>query len=201
MELLLNPDFVYILIVTAFLLTVFAVLLPGTGLFEFSAFLLWAGIMWLVVVKRMPVHWWALVLLLLGFVPLVLALRRRKVKLYLGLTMAAFIIGSAYLFKGDAWWKPGVNPLLALILSAFAGGLVWLTLEKLIEMMEAPPLQDLGKLIGAVGETRTEVYHEGSVYVSGEKWSARSEKKIKTGTPVKVISREGLMLVVEEINE
>jgi membrane-bound serine protease (ClpP class) len=199
MELFFNPNFVYILIVTAFLLTVFAVLLPGTGFFEFSAFILWAGILWLAF--NMEIHVWALILLLLGFVPLVLALRRGKVKLYLGLTMAAFIIGSAYLFKGDTWWKPGVNPLLALVLSAFAGGLVWLTLDKLIEMMEAPPLQDLGKLIGAVGEARTDVHQEGSVYVSGEKWSARSEKKIKPGTPVKVIAREGLMLVVEEINE
>jgi membrane-bound serine protease (ClpP class) len=199
MALLFNPNFVYILIVTAFLLTVFAVLVPGTGFLEFAALFVWALVLWLAL--NIEIHIWALIVLLLGFVPLGLALRRRHVKTYLALTMLAFIIGSAYLFRGDTWWKPGVNPLLALLLSAFAGGLVWLTLEKLIEVMEAPPMQDLGKLIGAVGEARTEVHSEGSVYVGGENWSARSEKIIKPGAPVRVLDREGLMLKVEEIKE
>lgn len=197
MELLLNPNFVYILIVAAFLMTVFAVLIPGTGIFEIAALLVWVPV--LVLAYQIEVHTWALVLLLLGFIPLWFALRRRQVKLYLGITMTAFIIGSAYLFKGDAWWKPGVNPLLAIILSAFAGGLVWLTLDKLIEVMDAPPVHNLEELIGAVGETRTEVHHEGSVYVKGEKWSARSEKRLKPETAVRVVDRDGLVLIVEEI--
>jgi membrane-bound serine protease (ClpP class) len=199
MELLLNPNFVYILIVGAFLMTVFAVLIPGTGFFEIAALLVWVGIAWLVF--NMEIHIWALVLLVLGFIPLVLALRSRQVKLYLGLTMGAFMIGSAYLFQGDAWWMPGVNPLLAIVMSLFAGGVVWLTLDKLIEMMDAPPVHDLGVLIGTVGETRTKVHHEGSVYVQGEKWSARSEKPLKAGTLVEVIDREGLVLIVKEIKQ
>lgn len=199
MALLLEPDFIYVLIAAAFLLTVFAVLIPGTGFFEIAALVIWIAIAWLAWGKE--IHIWALVLLVLGFIPLGLALKHRQVKRYLAITMVAFIIGSAYLFKGDAWWQPGVNFFLAIIMSAFAGGLVWLTLDKLIEIMDAPPVHDLGVLIGAVGETRTQVHHEGSVYVHGENWSARSKKPLKAGTQVKVIDRDGLVLDVEEIKE
>jgi membrane-bound serine protease (ClpP class) len=199
MAFLLDPNLVYILIVAAFLLTVFAVLIPGTGMFEIAALIVWGVVLWLA--YNIEIHIWALVLLLLGFIPLVLALRRRQVTRYLVMAMAAFMIGSAYLFKADAWWKPGVHPLLAVVMSVFAGGLVWLVLDRLIDVMDAPPVHDLNVVIGAVGETRTRVHHEGSVYVGGEKWSARSEKPLKTGTMVKVVDRDGLVLIVKEIKE
>lgn len=197
MAFLLNPNFVYILIVAAFLLTVIAVLIPGTGFLEVAAVVVWAGGFWLS--SRLHLHVWAAVVLGLGFIPLFFALKRKYVVILLTLSMIFFLIGSAYLFKGDAWWKPGVSPLLALVVSAIAGGLVWLVFDKLIETMEAPPIQDLSVLIGAVGEARTEVHHEGSVYVRGENWSARSDHLIKPGTRVEVLSREGLVLTVKAV--
>lgn len=199
MTLLLNPDLVYILIVASFLLTVFAVLIPGTGFFEIAAVIGWGIVLWMA--YRIPINIWALVLLLLGFIPLVMALRRKKVSLYLGLSMGAFMIGSAYLFQSDAWWKPGVNLLLALVMSLFAGGIIWLVLDRLIEAMDAPPVHDLDAVIGQVGEARTKVHHEGSVYVNNEKWSARSEKPLKPGTMVEVVDRDGLVLIVKEIKQ
>ncbi|MFO3797593.1 MAG: NfeD family protein [Anaerolineales bacterium] len=43
------------------------------------------------------------------------------------------------------------------------------------------------------------MYHEGTVYVHSELWSARSRKPIQAGRPVRVIGREGFVLLVEEL--
>ncbi|NMC85494.1 MAG: NfeD family protein, partial [Anaerolineaceae bacterium] len=39
----------------------------------------------------------------------------------------------------------------------------------------------------------------GTVYVGGEEWSARSDEMIAAGSSVKVINREGLVLIVEPV--
>ena len=57
-------------------------------------------------------------------------------------------------------------------------------------------LQDLHRLIGARGITRTEVGRQGTVYVGGEDWSATSESKIPPDTDVVVVERSGLRLKV-----
>jgi membrane-bound ClpP family serine protease len=46
--------------------------------------------------------------------------------------------------------------------------------RKTLESSSANTVQDLSQLIGAIGETRTNVHHEGTIFVNGELWSARS---------------------------
>jgi membrane-bound ClpP family serine protease len=59
-----------------------------------------------------------------------------------------------------------------------------------------PALQDLRRLVGSVGVTRTEVAREGTIYVAGEDWSATADGKIPPGTDVVVLARRGLTLKV-----
>ena len=40
--------------------------------------------------------------------------------------------------------------------------------------------------------------HEGTVQVAGELWSARSDTPIAAGNPIRVVKREGFILVVEK---
>ena len=65
------------------------------------------------------------------------------------------------------------------------------------QAFHAPPIHDLGILIGQVGEARTDIHAEGSVHVRGELWSARSQSPIKMGSHVKVVARDGFILDVE----
>jgi membrane-bound ClpP family serine protease len=60
------------------------------------------------------------------------------------------------------------------------------------------PSHDLAGLIGQIGEARTKVDDDGSVQVAGELWSARSEKPIEAGSSIRVVSRDGFVLVVEK---
>ncbi|MGD8455877.1 MAG: NfeD family protein [Anaerolineales bacterium] len=197
-EFLLNPNFAYLLIVAGFLLTVFAILTPGTGFFEVGALFILVFVGWQVF--NIPINLWALILLVLGIVPFIFAIGHKRETLNLALTALAFVVGSAFLFRSEDWWRPAVHPVLAVVVSVLAGGFFWLMTTKVLEARAKVTAHDLGSLIGATGEARTDVHAEGSVYVKGETWTAHSEKIIKAGSRVKVLAREGLSLFVEKID-
>jgi membrane-bound serine protease (ClpP class) len=195
---LLNPNVVYLILVFGFLLTIMALISPGTTILEISAFftLLLAG--W--GVYHLPINLWALVILTFGTVPFLLAVRKYKHPIYLILSIASLVIGSVYLFQGEEWWQPAVNPFLAIIVSILAGGYVWIIVTKGLEAANVPPAHDLNALIGSTGEAKTDIHRQGSVQVAGELWSAQSEQPIPVGSSVRVIGREGFILLVEENN-
>lgn len=199
MSILLDPNVAYLLIVAGFLLTVFAIVTPGTGLFEAGAFILLGLAAWRVI--ELEVNIWALIVLALGLVPFIFSLRKKNRTLYLVLTLAAMVIGSAFLFRADEWWQPAVNPILAVITSILAGGLIWVMTEKMVEAENKPLSHSLATLIGAVGEARTDVNIEGSVYVHGELWTATSDTPIAAGSRIIVLNREGFILHVQELPE
>ena len=60
---------------------------------------------------------------------------------------------------------------------------------------------DPGKVVGQIGEVRSEITPEdmGSVYVGGELWTARARTAIPAGSPVRVVALEGLILLVEKV--
>jgi len=127
-----------------------------------------------------------------------LAVRRSRRLIYLALAILTLVIGSAFLFQGEGW-QPAVHPVLALVVSALAGGFVWLVVTKSLEAVMARPDHDLNRLIGAIGEAKTDIHMEGSVQVAGELWSARSLKPIPAGTPVRVVKMNGFVLEVEAV--
>lgn len=199
MELILDPNVAYLLIVIGFVLTVFAILTPGTGIFEIGAVIVLGLAAWRVL--ELEINLWALIVLVAGIVPFIFAVRNKRRTLSLVLTLAAFVIGSAFLFRSDVWWRPAVHPVLAVVTSIAAGSLIWLMMSKVLEAESKSPAHDLGKLIGSVGEARTDIQIEGSVYLNGEMWAAESDVLIKAGSHVMVLSRNGFILKVEEINE
>lgn len=194
MDLLLNPNVAYLLLVGGFLLAILALFSPGTGLLELGALfsLLLAGYS----IYNLPINPWALVLLLAGVIPFALAVQRWKRWPFLLVAMAALVIGSVFLFRVEQ--GTAVHPVLAVLVSALSMGLLWLVGRKGLEAVVRPS-NTLQRLIGMEGESRTAIYREGTVYVDGETWTARSKAVIAAGTPVRVIGRDGLVLVVEPL--
>ena len=197
-EILTNPNFAYIVLVGSVLLVSLALVNPGTGILELLGLvgLIFAG----VEMYFNEINSWALVLLLFGVFPFMLAVRRLHKRRYLVVAIASFVIGSAFLFKGEGI-GPAVNPFLALIVSVLAGGFMWIVVSKSVEASLVPPAQDLSRLIGDFGEAKTDVHKEGSVQVDGELWSARSHELIAMGSPIRVVSRDGFILQVEQVEE
>ena len=197
-DFLLDPNIAYLILVGAALLTMMAVLNPGTGLLEILALFLWLISGYIIFNK--PINFWALGLMLLGVVLFLFSLRKLKSMVYLGLSIAAVIVGSIFLFDAPGW-QPAVNPVLAVIVSIFVAGFVWLVAKKALEADAMRPSHDLEALIGAVGEAKTAIGDEGSVQVAGELWSAKSDQVLPVGTHVRVVARDGFILVVERISD
>jgi len=198
-ELLLTPDIAYLFIVVGLMLTVMALLTPGTGFFELGAFFSLAVAGWQV--YSLETNTWALIVALVSLVLFVLALRRTRLRLVLlGVSIAGLVLGSAYLFRGEGL-LPGVNPWLALVLSGLSAGFLWIVATKSLDVHSLLPSHDLSRLIGAVGTAKTDIGAEGTVFVNMEDWSAQSDEPIEAGRRIRVVGREGLVLEVESVDD
>jgi len=194
-EILINPDIAYLLLIVGIFLGTLALFNPGTGLLELGALLMVAIAGWLI--YNLEINSWALVLLVLGTVPFMLAMRKTGKMAYLAVAIASFVIGSSFLFRGEPWWMPGVNPILAIIASGLTSTFIWAAGRKILEADEIRPSHDLDQLINQIGEARSDIHQEGSVQVMGEMWTARSEQFIPAHTRVRVVRRDGFILIVE----
>lgn len=194
---LLNPNVAFLLLVLAFLLAVLALFAPGTGLLELGALFLFvlAGFG----IASLPINWWALVILVLGVIPFLFALRWVKRWWFVVIAMVALVVGSVFLFKAENGVL-AVNPWLAALTSVVSVSFLWLIGIRGIEAMRRPKAEP-NDIVGKVGVARTDILMEGSAYIGGEEWSARSAAFIPAGTRIKAVRREGLSLIVEKAEE
>jgi membrane-bound serine protease (ClpP class) len=199
MNILLDPNVAYLILVMGFFLAVLALFAPGTGLLEAGALiaLLLSGY----AIYNLPINGWALVILLLGVFPFLWGIRRSKRIIFLVISIVLIAAGSIGLFRNENGGF-AVNPVLAIAASIAVPVFLWIAGTKAIQAMRKKPSHDLGGLIGKLGEARTDIdlVKEGSVYVGGETWSARSTGHIQAGTLVRVLKREGFILYVEPEN-
>ena len=175
-----------------------AVVVPGTGLPEIGLVLCLglAGYS----IYSLGINGWALLVVGLSIIPFVFALRMKTLRLpLLALSILMLIGGSVFLFVDEKGW-PAVNPILAGIVSILSGGFIWIAVDRVLAAQQVRPSNNPDALIGKIGESRTEINSEGSVQVSGELWSARSEKPIASGSPVRVVQRDGFVLIVEKVS-
>jgi membrane-bound serine protease (ClpP class) len=195
MDFLLDPNIAYLFLMAGVLLGLMAIISPGTGIFEVGALfcLALAGY----AVYNLSFNLWALIVLVLSIVPFVYAIQKSGREWFLALSIFGLVAGSVFLFATDGW-QPAVNLLLAAVSSILYAGLLWIVTQKTLQASRIKPSHDLSTLVGQIGEAKTRISAEGSVQVAGELWSARSEKSIPSGSPVKVVDREGFVLVVEK---
>jgi membrane-bound ClpP family serine protease len=196
MTLLLDPNIAYVTLVVGLVLAVLAVIAPGTGLLEVGA-LVFIG-MAVYSMINIPVNIWALVILFLGTVPLALAIKHPTQKRYMIITLAILVLSTYFTFKTPQG-APAVNILLAAITSIITVTLLWVVGRKSLETLRMQSNQEKRNPVGKTGDSKTDVFKDGTVYVEGEDWSARSQEKIAAGKKVKVIRQEGLILEVKEI--
>jgi len=195
MDFLLDPNIAYLFLLAGVLLGLMAIVTPGTGMFEVVAFfcLALAGY----AVYNLSFALWALIILVLSIIPFVFAIQKPKREWFLALSILGLVVGSVYLFPTKGL-QPAVSPLLAILSSALFAGFLWIAIRKTLQASHARPSHDLSALVGQLGEAKTRIHSDGSVQVAGELWSARSEKSIPSGSTIKVVAREGFVLVVEK---
>ncbi|NOH04345.1 MAG: hypothetical protein HND47_21410 [Chloroflexi bacterium] len=195
MDFLLDPNIAYLILLGGILLGLMAIVTPGTGLFEVGSFFCLALAGYAVYI--LSFNWWALLLIVLSFIPFVYASQKPRREIYLALAILLLLVGSVFLFAVDGW-RPAVNPLVAFLASGSLAVFLWIVVRKSAQAASARPVHDLDALVGQAGEARTSIKDDGSVYVGGEMWTARSEGEIPSGSRVRVVRREGFVLVVEK---
>ena len=116
----------------------------------------------------------------------------------------SLVIGGVALYGQSDRFGPAVRvalPLLgAVVVAGAAFGLLITTTAIRTRRMAAPrDTQPRVPAAGTVGEVRRPLEPLGSIYASGEEWSARTadDRPLPRGTPVHVIGSDGLTVVVE----
>lgn len=196
MEFLIDPNVAYTLLVFGFLIAILALFAPGTGILELIGLALLAVAGYGII--NLAINWWAVLIIALGMIPFAISFRRSSKSRAVMLTLAslAFVIGSAFLFRGEGW-RPGVNIFLILFLTPIVVGLTWLIASKSLEAFHIRPAFHLDTLIGMTGTANNDIRGQGSVHINGEDWSANSDKFIPAGSHVRVVRRTGMILDVE----
>jgi membrane-bound serine protease (ClpP class) len=115
--------------------------------------------------------------------------------------VAAFAIGSIFLFHSEG---PGFGLPLSVVAAAtaVAAGFFVLVLAMLLRSRRMPVVTGSEGLMGAEGEVLTWQDGDGRVLVQGESWLARAPATLqpaalRPGARVRVVGREGLVLMVE----
>ncbi|MFH1185308.1 MAG: NfeD family protein [Chloroflexota bacterium] len=196
MEFLLNPSIAYLILVSAMLFTLVAIMTPGTGIAEILAVfaLLLAGY----AVYHLSFNWWALALLVLSAIPFLYSVRGPRRGLWLALSILGLTLGSIFFFPAGQGLV-SVNFPLAIVTTLAYSAFLWISARKVLEISGAQPVHELAGLIGQRGEAKTAIGEEGAVQVAGELWSARSEVSLPAGSTVKVVRRDGFVLIVEQV--
>jgi membrane-bound serine protease (ClpP class) len=110
--------------------------------------------------------------------------------------IVAFVIGALLMFPSGA---PGFTLSFSVVAAAtiMTAALFLLVLTMLLRSRRRPVVTGKEGLLGAEGETVAWDGAEGRVRVNGEIWRARAPQPLPAGARIKVIDREGLVLVVE----
>jgi membrane-bound serine protease (ClpP class) len=195
MNFLFDPNIAYVLLVAGLLFSLLAMITPGTGIPELIA--LFCVVLAGYVVYHLSFNWWALALLVLSLIPFFYAVRGPRRGVWLALSILGFTVGSIFFFPASQGLI-SVNPVLAAVTTILCGAFLWFSARKVVEIGASRPVHELSKLIGRKGEAKSAIKEEGSVQVGGELWSARSERAVAAGSPVRVVGREGFILIVEK---
>ncbi len=196
-QLLTNPNISFLLLVLGLWCVVLAVSLPGTGVPEVTAVISLA--LGAIGLFQLPFNLVGFALIGLALVLFILEFQVNSHGALLLGGALALALGALAVYRGDrssgtlSW----VTVVAAPLLSTLFFGLI---IRKGLVAQRAPVMQDLGRLIGQVGVSRTEVEREGSVYVAGELWSATAERRIPPDTDVVVLARRGLVLTVAPVS-
>jgi len=110
--------------------------------------------------------------------------------------IVAFVIGELMMFPSG---MPGFELSNGVIFGTAiaSAALFLLVLAVLLRSRKRPVVTGGEALIGAAGEAVSWQGNEGRVSIKGELWRARAKAPLQVGTRIKVVDRDGLVLVVE----
>ncbi|MCK4334984.1 nodulation protein NfeD [candidate division WOR-3 bacterium] len=197
LQVLANPNLIYILLMIGIYGVIAWVQNPG------SIFPGVIGVICLIFafygLQVLPINYAGLALIA---VALILFILEVKITSYGMLTLGgivSLVLGTLIMFQatpkafGISW--PVIITVLVVVIALFVL-IIWLAVRTHVRK----PTTGGKGMIGLVGEARSDLDPEGSVYIRGEYWTgvaADPSIKIKNGDKIKVVDMEGMTLKVE----
>ena len=198
MNILLDPNVIYFLFIGGLVLAIIAIFTPGTGIAELGAF--FAIAIAIYGFTNLPVNSWAITIMSMGFIAFVFAGKKHFRKWLIPITYVLVLVGSLLIFRREPDAKQ-VSLFLIAVIDVMALSLLWFYVIKGIEAIKKKPDFNLNDLIGLQTKAITDIHMEGTIHVDGEDWTAKSSTPIKGGEMVKIVGRNGLILLVEPVEE
>lgn len=189
----IDPNLVYIALLAGLWIGVTAAYLPGSGIAEAIAFILLGAS--IIVLTFLPTNWAALIVLILGVSAfLVLPFVGERYAKYAEAGLALQAVGSYFLLQENP-----ISPLLiaitVLLGVAYNRMILIPTMQNQHKHTE---FDEANEVIGVRGRVVKDLNPVGTVYVNKELWRARSDEYLPKDTPVLVIAKDGLELIVEK---
>lgn len=189
-----NPTIAYLLLLAGLYGIMFEFISPGTyfpGVLGSIALLVG-----LYALNLLPVNYAGAGLLLLGIAMLVAEAFLPTFGVVGIGGIAAFILGSLFLFRGDApgfqlaWQAVAAAAAASAALLVIALGAVWRAHKRQVVIGDGALLADVGQVMYWSGR-------QGEVQVRGERWRAISTAELHAGQRVRIVERRNLTLAVE----
>jgi membrane-bound serine protease (ClpP class) len=190
-----NPSIAYLLFVAGLALMVFEFYTCGIGLAGLAGAV--AMICGLVGFSHLPVHWWAVGLLMLSVFGYAIDVQAGGLGVWTGIASIALVAGSLTLYGGSSRLDP---PWWVLLVVVVGTALVMLgAMTAVIRSRFSTPTIGREGMLGELGEAEVDVNPDGVVLIAGARWRARTNRAtpIPAGDRVRVVAVEGLVLEVE----
>lgn len=193
MELLRDPNVIYLLLMAGLWVSATGAYIPGAGIAEIGGAALIIGT--LVLLAQMATNWIAVIALVIGAsLFFLLPLLKPDWERYAIGGLALQAGASFFLFDGASvsllWIAVG-------LLVAFAYHRTILR-SVLMQQRTLSSTQKDAFLVGARGRVVAPIEDRGTVHVQGELWTARSRSRLESGAEIVVTQRDGLELHVEK---
>ncbi len=152
----------------------------------------------------LPVNWFGILFIVTAFILFILEV---KAPVHGALTAAgtvSFIVGSLVLFNSiQTPGFPTVSVPLVVSTGLVLSVGIFVVLRFALRALRTPVKTGVESLIGMLGYAHTPLEPKGIIHVAGEEWSAISEdnSNIPTGTPVQVVEKRGISLVVKSVGK
>jgi membrane-bound serine protease (ClpP class) len=202
LEVIVNPNVSYLLILAGILGIVIELFSPGLilpGTFGAISFLLG-----LYGSAQLPVNFAGVALLVLGVAMLILEAHVTSHGI-LGVSgIAALVAGGLLLYNTNSS-AFGISPWVVVALGLVLGGGVAFAVQRAVRARRLPKRTGWEELVGAVGEVRQPLDPLGQVFLQGALWRARlangrrPPQRVAIGSRVRVESVEGLTLAVSPL--
>ncbi|MDO9087494.1 MAG: nodulation protein NfeD [Anaerolineaceae bacterium] len=152
----------------------------------------------------LPVNWFGILFLITAFILFILEIKTPVNGALTAAGALSFIVGSLVLFNSiEAPGFPQVSVPLVVSTGVLLAGGIFVILRFAIRAMRTPVRTGMESLIGLTGYVHSALAPHGTIQLAGEEWSAftEDETELPAGTPITVVSKRGISLIVKKIGK